>query len=293
MNVKDLLRIDTSAGPEKVAVKLLLWVLALSVATWIVIGLVSLRFDLQGNFEKVFFSQLIVVGIALVGTVNLYVMSMDGFGASRSKILGYAPLLWSVIVTVAFLMLLWQVWSEFEAANDLLKTMYSLLGIGLCGTYAGLVSLARPNPAQSFLQPVMYVLTAIVGIEVLDAMWLSGVGAKISASSTGESFALVGTAVGFNMAAYAVLAAILNLFPAYRGGAQIVFVIGALFGFMITLAILLDSLDAGPYRFILGACVLLSSASVGLAMLHYQRWKYSQAEPAEPASPTAQDGPPS
>ena len=286
MSMKDLLRIDTSASSETIALKALLWVTLLSVVVWMIAGLVSLRFELEGSYEKVLYSQFIITGIVLTGVINAFVMSKGGFGARRAKIFGYVPVLWTAVVSASLIMLLWQVWEEFRDANELLKVMYSLLGIGLCGTYAGLVTLARVDRAYVLLQPVMYVLTLIVGVEILDGMWLAN--ERISAASTGENFAIVGMAVGINMAGYAVLATILARFLfAYRGISLGAFATAALLGFVVTLVTLLTSLDAGPYRFILGACVLLSSASVALGMLHY--FHVSDARAALRANPKTAD----
>ena len=167
-------------------------------------------------------------------------------------------------------MLIWQVWVEFNSANAALKAMFSLLGVGLCGTFAGLVSLAVTDGEYAHLKTAIYVLTAIVGAEVVEGLWFHG---AITAASTGGDFAQVGIAVGANIAVYAALAAILSLTSDKLGERMslTIYAVAGLTGFALTLFTLLESFDAGPFRFILGSAVLLSSASVALGLMHCQR----------------------
>ena len=75
------------------------------------------------------------------------------------------------------------------------------------------------------------------------------------------------------MAVYAALAALLSRISGKLGERMslTVYAAAGLTGFALTLFALLESFDPGPFRFILGSAVLLSSASVALGLMHYQR----------------------
>ena len=283
--MKDALRIDTSSDLATIALKLFAWVVVLSVAMWLALALASLRFDISGSFAKLFYSQLIIGGVTLAGALNAIVAGRGGFGARSGgdflrPIALWAPALWATVTIAGLLMLAWQVWVEFNSANAALKAMFSLLGVGLCGTYAGLVSLAVTDREYAHLKTAIYILTAIVGAEVVEGLWFHG---AITAASTGGDFAQVGTAVGANMAVYAALAALLSRISGKLGErmSPAVYAAAGLTGFALTLFTLFESFDPGPFRFILGSAVLLSSASVALGLMHYQRRRSIQESERE------------
>ena len=139
----DKFRFDRSKSLLSLTTIVFRWVLVISVVMWVAMGLVSLRFDLSVNFEDIFYSQLIIAGIIAVAMANLYVMEMGGFGGSRwAPYSVLAPTLSGILSGAGLLLLLWYVWTDFTVGpNELMKTTYSLLGVGLCGTFAGFVTL--------------------------------------------------------------------------------------------------------------------------------------------------------
>ena len=287
--MRNLLRIDSSMTSATVLTRLLIWAVVLSVSAWVILGLVSLRFDLTGGLEDVFYSQLIIAGIFGIAIANAFIMGEGGFSGG---LLGKTPLLWGLMAIAGMVMLIWQVWVDFEGgSNDTLKVMYSLLGVGLCGTYAGFVSLPSIERTYRLLRWAMYILTAVLAIEILEALWtpetLSGAGA-------GREFAKVGAAVGGMLVTYALIAGI-----AGRAGkltrAVVAYAVVGLLGFGLVLVSLWDNLEAGPLRFVLGASLLLAICTVGLALMHYYRlgvpgifrsmWEAGKAQASPPAPP--------
>ncbi len=83
--MKSLLRIDPSITSTAILSKALAWAVTLSAAAWVVIGLVSLRFELGGGLDDVFYTQLIIAGVFGIGIANAFVM---GAGDSEA---GTAP----------------------------------------------------------------------------------------------------------------------------------------------------------------------------------------------------------
>ena len=158
-------------------------------------------------------------------------------------------------------------WADFTAGpNEVLKVMYSLLGVGLCGTYAGFVSLPVIDRVHRPLRWAMHLLTVILAVEIMEALWrenpLSGVGA-------GEQFALVGIYVAFTIVVYAGAAFVAAKAKISPTRALVVYAVLGLFGFGLVLVNLWSALDAGPLRFVLGASLLLAISSVALALMHH------------------------
>ena len=153
--MRSLLHIDSSMDSTTILTRLLVWAVVLSVSAWVVIGLVSLRFDLTGGLEDVFYSQLIIAGIFGIAIANAFIMGAGGFGGSG--VLAKTPILWGLLSIVGMFMLVWQVWVDFEGgSNEVLKVMYSLLGVGLCGTYAGFISLPSIERTYRLLRWAMF-----------------------------------------------------------------------------------------------------------------------------------------
>ena len=266
--VKNLLRIDPSMTSAAILAKALAWAVVLSAAAWVVIGLVSLRFELGGGLDDVFYTQLIIAGVFAIGIANAFIMGAGGFGGrDGASLLSKTPILWALLAIAGMLMLIWQVWADFTAGpNEVLKAMYSLLGVGLCGTYAGFVSLPVIDRVHRPLRWAMHLLTIILAAEIMEALWrenpLSGVGA-------GEQFAQVGIYVAFTIVVYmgaAFVAARAKISPTR---ALIVYAVLGLFGFGLVLVNLWSALDAGPLRFVLGASLLLAISSVALVLMHH------------------------
>ena len=262
--MRSLLHIDSSMDSATILTRLLIWAVVLSVAAWVILGLVSLRFDLTGGLEDVFYSQLIIAGIFGIAIANAFIMGAGGFGGSG--ILARTPILWGLLAVAGMFMLVWQVWVDFEGGpNEMLKVMYSLLGVGLCGTYAGFVSLPSIERTYRLLRWAMYLLTFILAVEIIEALWreevLSGVGA-------GREFAKVAMAVGILLVVYALVAAATARADTLTRAVVIYAGVG-LFGFGLVLVRLWEQLDAGPLRFVLGASSLLAISTMGLVLMHY------------------------
>lgn len=261
--MRNLLHIDSSMASATILTRLLIWAVVLSVSAWVVLGLVSLRFDLTGGLEDVFYSQLILAGIFGIAIANAFIMGEGGFNGG---ILGKTPLLWGLMAITGMVMLIWQVWVDFEGgSNEALRVMYSLLGVGLCGTYAGFVSLPSIERTYRLLRWAMYVLTVVLAFEILEALWtpetLSGAGA-------GREFAKVGIAVGLTLVTYALIAGITGRARTLTR-AVVIYAVTGLLGFGLVLINLWDNLEAGPLRFVLGASLLLAICTMGLALMHY------------------------
>ena len=278
----DKFRFDRSKSLLSLTTIVFRWVLVISVVMWVAMGLVSLRFDLSVNFEDIFYSQLIIAGIIAVAMANLYVMEMGGFGGSRwAPYSVLAPTLSGIFSAVGLLLLLWYVWTDFTVGpNELMKATYSLLGVGLCGTFAGFVTLLSVPRKFRLLQWATYALTAVVAVETLDALWTVKV---LSVASAGSEFALVGMVVAITFGFYSVVASVMRGAKTEYGRTRNLYgyLVLGLIGYGITLFYLWISLDAGPLRFVYGAAVVLMIVAVVLGLLHYY-----QREPLTYRPPT-------
>ena len=264
--MRNLLHIDSSMSSITILTRLLIWIVVLSVGAWVIIGLVSLRFDLSGRLEDVFYSQLIIAGAFGITIANAFIMGAGGFGGG---IFAKTPVLWALLAAAGMFMLIWQVWVDFEGGpNEVLKVMYSLLGVGLCGTYAGLVSLPSIERTYRLLRWAMYVLTIILAVEILEALWTQR---TLSGAGAGREFGKVAIAVGSMLVMYA-LAAVITARANTLTRAVVIYAVIGLFGFGLALINLWESLEAGPLRFVLGASLLLAISTMGLVLMHfYQR----------------------
>ena len=268
----DKLQFDRSKGALSFITTMLRWAIVISVVMWVVMGLVSLRFDLSGNFLDIFYSQLIVAGIMVAAIANTYVSNMGGFGGSR----GYgayiwAPLLSGIASCLGLLLLLWYVWTDFTVGpNELMKTTYSFLGVGSCGTIAGFVTLASVARIFRALQWATYVLTAVVAVETLDALWSVE---TLSLASAGREFAIVGIVAGITFAGYSVVALIARDASSEKARVANLYIYLALglFGYGASLVYLWQALDAGPVRFVYGAAIVLTIVAIALALLHHYK----------------------
>ena len=150
MKNSNTLRLPDSIKSTKARVVIL--IVGLFTVCWIVIGLISLRFELTADWSALLYTQLIILGVALTILANTYVMKIGRLRQRPAwghcgRIISYSPILWAAIAIVGLLMVIWPVWVSFSNAEPkvLLKVMFSLITIGLCGTYAGFVSLARAS----------------------------------------------------------------------------------------------------------------------------------------------------
>lgn len=281
----DKFQFDRDKGLLSLTATVFRWVLAISVVMWVIMGLVSLRFDLSANFEDIFYSQLIIAGIIAVAMANLYVTEKGGFGGPRWMPYSVlSPTLSGIFSSIGLLLLLWYVWTDFTSGpNELMKITYSLLGVGLCGTFAGFVTLASVSRKFRLLQWATYVLTAVVAVETLDALWTVKV---LSVASAGGEFAFVGVVVGLTLGFYTGVATIMSGAKTEKGRTRNLYgyLVSGLIGYGITLFNLWGSLNAGPLRFVYGAAVVLMILAVALGLLHYY-----EREPLTYRPPTRDD----
>ena len=170
------LRIDPSGGFFAIVTPLFIWTAAAGILTWAVLGLVSLRFDLSIlNLEDLFFTMLIIIGIMLSVVANAYlVLSYRDRTGALGQVLRQLPMVWAAGLCVGLFIMIWQVWTDFAGGpNELRRAMFSLIGVGVCGMYSGYVSLVAIGPDRIYqvVRRVVYVLIAVIAVEVLDALW--------------------------------------------------------------------------------------------------------------------------
>ncbi len=261
--VRTYLGIDSSMSFTVMLSRLLIWALVLSVASWILIGLVSLRFDLEGGLGDILWSQLIVAGIVVVSIANAYAVERKIYGDSA---LSLVPVVWLGLSAVSLLMLIWQIWVDFNTEpNEILKVMYSLLAIGLCGTYAGIIAIPKLNQIYNPVRWAVYLLTAVVGVEILEELWSQAI---LSGADAGTEFATVGIYIAITLGGYAFVATIIAAVFRNHVPGVITYAIIGVAGFGIILLALWGSLDAGPLRFVFGASLLLAITTVAIVLMN-------------------------
>ena len=286
----DSLKFDRSGGALSLTTTIFRWAIVISVVMWVVMGLISLRFDLSGNFLDILYSQLIIAGIIALAIANIFITDMGGFGSHRGyKVSTLAPILSGSSASIGLMLLLWYVWTDFNVGpNELMKATYSLLGLGLCGTFAGFVTLASIARNLRVLQWATYLLTAIVAGETLDALWSVKV---LSIETAGREFAVVGIVATITFSAYTILALIARGASSekFRSYNLYIYTVLGLIGYGIALFYLWGNLDAGPVRFVYGASIVLTIVAVAIALLHY--YAQNPLEYGPPADDTT-DRPP-
>ena len=248
--------------------------IAAACVMWVAIGLVSLRFDIGSlpTLIDLLWSQLLIFGIMAAVFVNTYVMrEYEDRDVGGPRRLRYLPAVWAALMSVGMAILIVQIWTDYKAGpNFVLKIMYSLICVGGCGTYAGLISLVRiePNPVYAALRYAMYGLTFLVGVETLDAIWTV---AYLSSDDTGARFGWVAIAAGAAAATFGVIGLVVHEVSYKQERSRIIGLIVyaalGLVGFSLAVLALWDALEAGAMRFVLGAAVTLTIATIALWML--------------------------
>ncbi len=273
------LKVDSSRGFLAVVAPILIWSAAVGVLTWTIIGLLSLRFDLGFiNLPDLLFSMLIIVGIMLSVAANSYLVyshrSRDG---ALWQALSYLPTVWAALLSVGLLIMIWQVWTDFAGGpNELRRAMFSLIGVGLCGTYAGYLSLVVVGPDLIYLvvRRVMYVLTAIIAVEILDALWWAA--GDLSGREIGVHFIRAGSTAATCVIVYAIIAVFTAQVRArkQRIAVLVTYLVLGLTGFTIAVWSLWDTFPPGALRFIHGGIVIVSITTIGLLLVqHFHRNK--------------------
>ncbi|MCY3690386.1 MAG: zinc ribbon domain-containing protein [Chloroflexota bacterium] len=269
--------IDASGGFLTTVGPVLIWSGAVGVLIWAIIGLISLRFDIGAiiDLESLLLSMLILVGIVLSTAVNYYLIHR--FRERTGQLwdaLSYLPFIWGALISVGLLIMILQVWTDFAwGPDDLRRAMFSLIGVGLCGTYGGYLALVDVGMTRIYriVQGTLYPLLVLIAVEILDAIWLGSRGR--SGQEMMDSFAAaLGTAVSV-VIVYSIVAALMSQARARktRTFVLVAYVVLGLVGFTSAVGILWDDLPAGAMRFIHGGIVLVSIATIGLLLVRYLR----------------------
>jgi len=256
------------------AIRIFVAVIVFACLLWVVIGLISLRFDIATlpTLINLLWSQLIIFGIMAAIFTNAYVMrTHEERGTGGHPLLRYLPTIWAALMSVGMAMLIVQIWTDYKTGpNFALKIMYSLICVGSCGTYGGLVSLVRiePNPVYATLRYAMYALAFLVGVETLDALWTV---AYLSSDDTGARFGWIALTVGIVAGVFGIVGLVVyetsHKTEKGRTIGMIAYAALGMVGFSVAVFALWGALDAGAMRFVLGAATVLTIATIALWML--------------------------
>ena len=291
---KRFLRIDLSGGFFAIVTPLFIWTAAAGILTWAVLGLLSLRFDLSFlNLQDLFFTMLIVIGIMLSVVANAYlVLSYRDRTGALGQVLSFLPMIWAALLCVGLFIMIWQVWTDFAGGpNELRRAMFSIVGIGVCGTYGGYLSLVAIGPGRIYhaVRRVVYVLIAIIAVEILDALWW-GTG-HLSGAEIGTHFLRAGWTAVISVAVYSIIA----FFMAQTSGKKlqlrmlVTYLVLGVIGFTIAVGSLWDTFPPGAIRFVHGAIVIVTVTTIGLLLVqHFHRKRDTGNPPAGRAKASGQ-----
>ena len=277
----------------------LIWYGAAVALVWTVIGLLSLRFDIGAHIElpNLLFSMLIMVGIVLTTTANYYLVhSCRERSGPRWHTFSYLPFIWGASIGAGLLIMILQVWTDFAwGPDDLRMTMFSLIGVGLCGTYGGYLALIVVGRERIFeiTRVVAYILLAIIAVEILEATWLGS--QNMAGQEMMEHFITAGWTTTVVVVVYSTLA----VFMAQTGDRKVpitvlvVYAVLGLVGFTIAVGALWDSFPAGAIRFVHGGIVFVSITTIGLLLVQHFHEKFSDGPnlPSGGAGSVEQSGP--
>ena len=288
------LKVDSSGGFMGIVTPLFIWIAAVGILAWAVLGLISLRFDLSFlNLEDLFFTMLIIIGIMLSLVANIYLVlrCRDRAGAMWQA-LSFLPVLWAAFLCVGLSIMIWQVWTDFAGGpNELRRAMFSLVGVGICGTYGGYLSLVAIGLARIYhaARRVVYVLIAIVAVEILDALWW---GARdVPGIEMWEHFLRAGLTAVSCAIVYAIIAFFIA--QARSKGSQtsmlVAYVILGVMGFTIAVGALWDTFPPGAIRFVHGAIVIVIVSTIGLLVVQHFEKKQVAGNPPAGSAPSPSD----
>ena len=279
------LRVDSSGGLMGIVTPLCIWIAAVGILAWAVLGLISLRFDLSFlNLEDLFFTMLIIIGIMLSVVANVYlVISCRDRAGALWQFLSFLPILWLAFLCVGLTIMIGQVWTDFAGGpNELRRAMFSLVGVGICGTYGGYLSLAAIGSHRIYqtVRRVVYILIALVAVEILDALWWGA--SDLSGIEMWEHFWRAGYTAVLCAIVYAIIAFLMAQARSRKSqiGLLITYVVLGVIGFTIAVGALWDTFPPGAIRFVHGAIVLVVIATIGLLVIrHYERKKLNGNPP--------------
>ena len=289
------LAIDASGGFFATVGPALIWYGAVGVLIWTIIGLLSLRFDIRAliDLPNLLFSMLIMVGIVLSATANYYLVRSYRERAGQLWYnLSYPPFIWGALISAGLLIMIFQVWTDFAwGPDDLRRAMSSLIGIGLCGTYGGYLALVAIGPERIYaiVRWVVYILLAIIAVEIVDATWLGSW--DLSGQELMEDF----IRAGWTAIAVAVVYSIIALMMATardskaRLAVLVTYVVLGLIGFTVAVWALWEELPAGAIRFVHGGTVFVSITTIALLLVqHFHRNRDTANLPVGSGEPSGQ-----
>ena len=290
------LKIDPSGGFLAIVTPLFVWTVAAGTLTWAVLGLISLRFDLSIlNLEDLFFTMLLVIGIMVSVVANAYLaISYRERAGALAQSLSFLPMLWAAFLCVGLTVMIWQVWTDFAGGpNELRRAMFSLIGVGVCGVYGGYLSLVGIGASRIFqaVRRVVYVLIAIVAVEILDALWLGS--RDVTGIEMWEHFLRAGLTAVTCAIVYAIIAFFIAQARTRKSQASmlVTYLVLGVFGFTIAVGALWDTFPPGAIRFVHGAIVIVTIASIGLLVVqHYLKKQESGNSPPDFARPASRTG---
>ena len=255
-----------------------MWYGTLVVLIWSSIGLLSLRFDISAHIElpNLLFSMLLLVGMVLSFTANYYLV---GRYRERNRplwhALSYLPFIWGTLISAGLFIMILQVWTDFSwGSEDIRRTMSSLIGVGVCGTYGGYLAIVVVGPERIYevIRSVLYVVLAIIAAQILDAIWPIWPGDQgLSGQEMVERFGNVGGTAISVAVVYAIIALVL---PQANDKKALITVVGTyvslgLIGFTLAVAFLTNSLPAGAIRFVHGGAVFVTITTIGLLLVQH------------------------
>ncbi len=286
-----LLKIDSSGGLMGVVTPLCIWIAAVGILAWAVLGLISLRFDLSFlNLEDLFFTMLIIIGIMLSVVANIYLtLNYRDRTGDLWQALSFLPMLWLAFLCVGLTIMIGQVWTDFAGGpNELRRAMFSLVGVGVCGTYGGYLSLAAIGSHRIYqaVRRVVYVLIALVAGEILDALWW---GARdVSGIEMWEHFLRAGLTAVYCAIVYAIIAFFMAQARTKKTqiGMLVAYLVLGAIGFTVAVAALWDTFPPGAIRFVHGAIVLVVVATIGLLVVQRYEQKKASVSPPTGSAPS-------
>ena len=271
------LAVDKTGGFLGIAAPIFVWSTAAGVLMWSVIGLISLRFDIgYVDLSDLLFSMLIILAIMLSVAANSYIVhSYRGRDGQTWQTLSYLPMAWAAFLSVGLLILITQVWTDFAGgSNELRRAMFSLIGVGLCGTYSGYLSLVviGSNRVYHWVRRVMYVFAAVIALEVLDALWLTE--RNLPGREFLEHLLTIGGTAITCIIVYSIMVVIIAQARTDKGQliGLLAYLVAGIIGFTIAVWSLWEGLSSGPIRFVHGGIVIVCITTIGLLVVqHFQR----------------------
>ena len=282
------LTVDASGGFLATVGPVLIWSGTVGVLTWAIIGLLSLRFEIGAiiDLPDLLLSMLIVVGIALSSAANYYLTrSYRRRNGQIWHAISYLPFIWGSLVCAGLLIMVLQVWTDFMLGPDSVrKSMLSLIGVGVCGSYAGYLGVVVVGHERIYrvARVVAILLLAFIAAEILDAIWLAS--RDLAGHELMSDFIEVGWTAAAVVVVYAAIAAVSASAKTKKARIRylVTYLALGLVGFTIAVWTLWNELVAGAVRFIHGGILLAVITTIGLLLVqHYYKTKDTRILPED------------